>query len=752
MKSNNYGEIYIDLKKRIRSLLRKLDPITRVRNFIHSPRLFGGRYTVEDNTEVIIYTNRHDLFTSYSPQRSLEEVVDNRVLEISFIATAFNEVTTVDLLLSGIFNQTRLPDEIILVDTGSTDGTIEKLEQFAETSSIPFEILVHPGGNIAQGRNLAISKARYPIIAVSDFGCDIPNDWLENLIIPFEDDPKIQVAFGTYHAIDANRNPSSWILGWRLDQINPKSHLPSAVSIAFRKEVWEKVGGYPEWLTMTGEDTYFALELKRSTTQWAFVPEALVQWIAPQTFSETLQKSYRWSTGDGEAGTNASSYRWALIKLSALVGAILAFLTLITVLAVADYSLLRIIAGILMLAGFITILVGFRKRQSTIKDEIMLAAVYSAELLGFIIGLSRRPRVDQQRMANTSGAIFILSGVPIDDTGGGARWTQLALEFLRRQYIVFFVNKFPKYESKDLYLEFKHPNLVTKEIRDLNWSTILEKYKPSLVGKPVIGLVELPLKDYLLTIEDIQSLNSVVAYDLIDAWETSLGGDWYSSEIEQRIIEASDLHFATVAGLAENLGSRTHKPVHLVPNAVNNYLFNPDQSYSRPEDYPADGWNIIYIGALWGDWFDWDLLGKISKQYPDANLIVIGDTMGRETEMLGNVHFLGLKPQQDLPAYLHYSDVGIVPWKVNFITQMTSPLKVYEYIAMYKPVVVPMLDPLKGIPGVFQVEDEFNFVEMVGELKDWHPPEKEMAKFINQNNWQARVDQILGLVNQIRDA
>jgi hypothetical protein len=63
-----------------------------------------------------------------------------------------------------------------------------------------------------------------------------------------------------------------------------------------------------------------------------------------------------------------------------------------------------------------------------------------------------------------------------------------------------------------------------------------------------------------------------------------------------------------------------------------------------------------------------------------------------------------------------------------------------------------MLDPLKGIPGVFQVEDEFNFVEMIGELKDWHPPEKEMAKFINQNNWQARVDQILGLVNQIRDA
>jgi hypothetical protein len=64
------------------------------------------------------------------------------------------------------------------------------------------------------------------------------------------------------------------------------------------------VGGYPEWLSMTGEDNCFALELKRSTTIWAFVPEAVVQWIAQETFSGALRKSFRWSTGDGEAGKN----------------------------------------------------------------------------------------------------------------------------------------------------------------------------------------------------------------------------------------------------------------------------------------------------------------------------------------------------------------------------------------------------------------------------------------------------------------
>jgi hypothetical protein len=244
----------------------------------------------------------------------------------------------------------------------------------------------------------------------------------------------------------------------------------------------------------------------------------------------------------------------------------------------------------------------------------------------------------------------------------------------------------------------------------------------------------------------------VVVYDLLDAWETSLGGEWYNPEIEGQIIKESDLLFATVAGLSENLALRTEKSVYLVPNAVNSYLFNPERNFPPPKDYPPADWHIIYIGALWGEWFDWDLLKKIAVHYPDANILVIGDIVGRGTDMPGNVHFLGLKPQRDLPAYLHYAQVAILPWKVNPITQMTSPLKVYEYIAMHKPVVAPMIEPLKGIPGVFQVKTELDFIKKVGELRDYQAPKREIAKFVEKNNWQARVDQILELVTQLGDA
>jgi hypothetical protein len=731
--------------------MRSLDFHPTLHGFIRSSTLFIERYSKADNTEVILYTDIREAFPSYYPRRSLESARTKRNTKVSFIATAFNEVSTAEMLLHSIFHQIRKPDEIIITDTGSSDGTFELLEQLAAESPVPIKILSKQGANIAQGRNLAISQAQFPIIAVTDFGCTIPDDWLENLITPFDDNPKIQISYGRYQAIDSINQPAKWILGWSIDNIDPQNHLPSAVSISFTKQAWEKVGGYPEWLSMTGEDTCFALELKRSTSLWAFVPEAVVQWFAPETFMGTLQKSFRWSTGDGEAGTNAQAYRWVLIKLGSLLGGLLAFILLIVLMVFVEQPWVRIIGGILLLAGLVYTAVKFWERQSTLKDEFTLAVVYTAELLGFLHGVSRRPQVDQKRMAGVRGVVFIMAGVPIDDTGGGARWTQITLELLRRQYLVFFINKFPKYESKELFLEFKHPNLITRNVSHLNLPSLLEKYHPAFLDKMVLGLVELPLIEFVPIVEQLKAINGVVIYDLLDAWDTSLGGQWYDPETEQKIINSSDLLFATVPGLKQILTTRTDKSVHLVPNAVNSYLFNPEHGYSLPEDFPDTEWNIIYIGALWGEWFDWDLLAQISLNYPEAGLIVIGDTMGREFDQPENVYFLGLKSQRDLPAYLHHAQVAIVPWKVNPITQMTSPLKVYEYIAMFKPVVAPMIDPLKDIPGVFQSENGPQFIQMIGNVRDFHPPKTEMTEFINMNNWCARVDQILELNNQVRN-
>ena len=66
---------------------------------------------------------------------------------------------------------------------------------------------------------------------------------------------------------------------------------------------------------------------------------------------------------------------------------------------------------------------------------------------------------------------------------------------------------------------------------------------------------------------------------------------------------------------------------------------------------PGDGPLLSYHGSLYGDWFDWDALRAVAESFPEARVQVIGDEHGHPP-VPGNVRFLGLKPQFQLPWYL----------------------------------------------------------------------------------------------------
>ena len=145
-------------------------------------------------------------------------------------------------------------------------------------------------------------------------------------------------------------------------------------------------------------------------------------------------------------------------------------------------------------------------------------------------------------------------------------------------------------------------------------------------------------------------------------------------------------------------------------------LFDPRQLHSRPKDMPDGKRILIYVGALWGEWFDWELLGDLADAHPDAQIVLIGDYRGQAPFKKDNVHFLGLKAQKELPAYLSYADAALLPWKVSAITQTTSPLKVYEYLAMRLPVVAPALEPLRDMPGVFSANSREEYFRLAGSV------------------------------------
>jgi glycosyltransferase involved in cell wall biosynthesis len=78
---------------------------------------------------------------------------------------------------------------------------------------------------------------------------------------------------------------------------------------------------------------------------------------------------------------------------------------------------------------------------------------------------------------------------------------------------------------------------------------------------------------------------------------------------------------------------------------------------------------------------------------------------------LANLHWLGMKPYDELFHYVWRFDVGIIPFKVNDITLATSPIKLFEYMACAKPVVSTALPECKEYPGVFIAETTEQFIE-----------------------------------------
>lgn len=222
---------------------------------------------------------------------------------IALIATVLNEGTSLHRLMRSLVVQTRLPDEIVIVDGGSRDDTVAILQSYADR--LPLRVLVEPDCNISEGRNRAIAAAQGDIIAVTDAGVELAPEWLAHITRPLLDDANCAVVGGFFHADYSSLFEvamSATVLPLA-DEIHPATFLPSSRSVAFRKAAWVAVGGYPEWLDYC-EDLIFDLRLKTAvapTAPFAFVPEAVVAFRPRGSLRSFFKQYYLYARGDGKA-------------------------------------------------------------------------------------------------------------------------------------------------------------------------------------------------------------------------------------------------------------------------------------------------------------------------------------------------------------------------------------------------------------------------------------------------------------------
>src|ERR1700722_8336274 len=180
----------------------------------------------------------------------------------ALIATLFNEADNVSRWWDCLMHQTVLPDEIALVDGGSTDGTWEKLQELARKSPTPVR-LGRERCNIARGRNPAIQLTDAEIIAASDAGSFPQKNWFAEITRPLLADSKIDVVGGHNVTLFENTFQKSVepLEEPAVEPVSSQQVYPSSRNTAFRRQAWLDVGGYPEWLTLTAEDALFNYEL-----------------------------------------------------------------------------------------------------------------------------------------------------------------------------------------------------------------------------------------------------------------------------------------------------------------------------------------------------------------------------------------------------------------------------------------------------------------------------------------------------------
>jgi glycosyltransferase involved in cell wall biosynthesis len=210
----------------------------------------------------------------------------------------------------------------------------------------------------------------------------------------------------------------------------------------------------------------------------------------------------------------------------------------------------------------------------------------------------------------------------------------------------------------------------------------------------------------------------ILVYDCNDRFE-----DFFEDEPSRRwvlkheteLLRKADVVFVTAKNLLTKCRA-INSNVYLATNGVPSSFF---QIHHRvPLDIAAIKPPIVGFVGTFADWLDLDLLFSVASKNSDLSFLFIGPICSRNPKLaafkaLKNVFFLEQKRHDEIPEYINQLNVGLIPFKVNRLTQSVNPVKLFEYLALGVPVVSTPLNEVLEFSDIVYVAENDDFFEKI---------------------------------------
>jgi glycosyltransferase involved in cell wall biosynthesis len=277
---------------------------------------------------------------------------------------------------------------------------------------------------------------------------------------------------------------------------------------------------------------------------------------------------------------------------------------------------------------------------------------------------------------------------------------------------------------------------VRKAMRRLGFENVV-----NMIFNPAAGMIAGKLGE------------SELIYYCVDEYTAFTGASCGLKEVEEDLFRRADVVVVSAERLYE---SKKHfnPNIFVIRHGTDWRHFRTalDPKVSMPSDVSNLPRPIIGFHGLLADWIDYELIKKVAEHFKRGSVVLVGkiavDAERKIKTLSGvpNIHMLGRKPYDELPAYCKAFDVAINPFVINELTLAANPLKVREYLAAGLPVVSTDIPEVRVLEDCMVGSDHDDFIRNI-EQAIANPQSREaVSDRVAHESWEKKVDELRAIM------